>query len=367
MRPLSRTALAFRLALLSAPALALAGCQPAETAKADAAARPRAVRVQAVSFEAQPVTRTFSGVVRARVETKLGFRVDGKVVQRLANVGDVVKAGQVVALLDDNDRKLQVASAQAELDAARSSLAQAEADLNRVSRLESKGWASNAASDRQTAATDEARGRVARAERALELAVNQLSYVALKADVDGVVTSASAEVGQVVKTGDPVFGLAVLGEKEVQVALPEAMLGRVRASSASVELWSEPGRQRRARLRELSPLADAATRTFAARFTIEDADDSVALGMTAVLTLSEPAADPVAHLPLSALFDDGSGPSVWVVGEDGSLTLKRVDVARYGAGDVAIRGGVAAGDKVVTLGVHKLDKSQQVRIAAAGS
>lgn len=356
---------ALRGAVLVLPLL-LGGCLPSGEEASAQAPQPRAVRVQIVAFEARPETRSFAGTVRARVEADLAFRVAGKVVTRLVSVGDRVRAGEAVAALDDTDLRLQAEAAGAELAAARSSLAQAQADLARIAALEKHGWATNAASDRQKAAADEAIGRVTRAERSLDLARNQLSYVTLRADADGVVTATSVEPGQVVAAGQAAIRLAHLGETEAVVDLPETYVGTVREAEARIELWSAPGRSYRAHLRELSPAADPGTRTFAARFTIEDADAAVALGMTATVTLSRPAGPPLARLPLSAVYDDGRGPMVWVVGADGSLTAQPVAVAAYGAEDVAIRSGIAAGDRVVVLGVHKLDAGQRVRIAANG-
>ncbi len=341
---------------------ALGGCQPVVKAETQPE-KARPVRVQTAIFESRPVTRTYSGVVKARIETKLGFRLEGKVLSRSVNVGDVVKAGQEIARLDDRDFELRLASARSEFDAARSALAQAQSELERIATLEKKGWATNANSDRQIAMTDEAKSRVLRGQHAVDLALNQLSYVSLKAEADGVVTSTSVEAGQVVKVGDPVVGMAQLGEKEAVVSIPESAVAGLRRQSATVELWSEPGRKRRAVLRELSPLADPATRTFTARFTIEEADESVALGMTAIVALTQQAGPTVVRLPLSAIYDNGSGPTVWVT-ENGSLLNKPVEIAGIGAQEVLVRSGLAEGDQVVTLGVHKLDQQQRVRIVA---
>src|SRR6266545_1676437 len=250
--------------------LLLAGCE-ANTAPAPKAERP--VQVQRVAFESNATTHEFVGVVRARYETDLGFRVAGKIVTRVVNVGDRVRAGDVVARLDPQDLKLQVESAEAELAAATSNLAQAAADLERYTTLRSKGFASIADFDRKKAANDEAEGRLARAKRSLDLARNQLGYADLKADADGVITTTRVEPGQVVAIGQAAARLAHRGEKEAVVALPETWLGEARNATATVRLWSEPDRVFTARLRELSPQADAATRTYAARFTIENPDD----------------------------------------------------------------------------------------------
>src|SRR6266568_189700 len=269
--------------LALAALLVLAGCE-ANTAPAIKAERP--VQVQRVAFENEATSREFVGVVRARYETDLGFRVAGKIVTRVVNVGDRVNAGDVVAQLDPRDLGLQVESAEAELAAATSNLVQAAADLERYTTLKGKGFASIADFDRKKAANDEAEGRLERARRSLDLARNQLGYADLKADADGVITATLAEAGQVVAIGQAVARLAHRGEKEAVVALPETWLGEARKSNATVRLWSERERSFEATLRELSPQADAASRTYAARFTIKDADDSVAFGMTATVTLA---------------------------------------------------------------------------------
>src|SRR5215472_16250055 len=188
-RPLPRVLAALAAVLL------LAGCE-AQTAPALKVERP--VKVQRVAFEDANSKREFVGVVRARYETDLGFRVAGKIVTRIVNVGDRVQVGDVVARLDPEDLRLQVQSADAELAAATSNLAQAAADFERYAKLKTNGWASVADFDRKKAASDEAQGRLDRARRALDLARNQLTYADLKADADGVITATLAEPGQVV-------------------------------------------------------------------------------------------------------------------------------------------------------------------------
>jgi RND family efflux transporter MFP subunit len=338
--------------------LVLAGC---EAATAPASRTERPVQVERVTFTPAEAAREFVGVVRARYDTDLGFRVAGKIIARLVNVGDRVRAGDVVAKLDPQDLKLQVESAEAELAAATSNLAQATSDAARYAALKARGYAAIADFDRKQVAKDEAEGRLERARRALDLARNQLAYADLKAGADGVITATLAEAGQVVAVGQAVARLAHRGEKEAEVALPEAWLGEARGAQATVRLWSDPNRRFAAHLRELAPQADAATRTYAARFTIADADDTVALGMTATVTLTGAQQDRIARLPLAAVLNRGSGPFVYVVDDTGALVQRPVTLAAFTADAALVTGGLAEGEKVVTLGVQKLAAGLRVR------
>jgi RND family efflux transporter MFP subunit len=338
--------------------LILAGCE-ANTAPSAKSERP--VQVQRVTFENENASREFVGVVRARYETDLGFRVGGKMVARLVNVGDRVRAGDVVARLDPQDLKLQMESAEAELSAANSNLVQASADLERYTTLRTRGYASVADFDRKKWTKDEAEGRLARAKRALDLARNQLDYGELKANADGIITATLAETGQVVAVGQAVARLAHRGEKEAVVALPEDWLGEARRANATVRLWSDRERSFEAVLRELSPQADAASRTYAARFTMKNADDTVAFGMTATVTLARSSIAPVARLPLSAILNRGAGPIVYVVDDSGSLVQRPVTVASFNEDSAVVTSGISEGDKVVTLGVQKLEAGLKVR------
>jgi RND family efflux transporter MFP subunit len=352
-----RAGLPRALAALAA-VLLLAGCE-AQTAPALKVERP--VKVQRVAFEDASSKREFVGIVRARYETDLGFRVAGKIVTRVVNVGDRVQVGDVVARLDPEDLRLQVQSAEAELAAATSNLAQASADFARYSTLKTNGWASIADFDRKKAASDEAQGRLDRARRSLDLARNQLNYADLKADADGVITATLAEPGQVVAIGQPVARLAHKGEKEALVALPETALAEARQSQATVQLWADRNRSFSAHLRELSPQADPATRTYAARFTITNPDDSVAYGMTATVTLIQASDAKIARLPLSAILNRGTGPSVYAVDASGALVLRPVTVASYTEDAALVTSGIGDGDRIVTLGVQKLEAGLKVR------
>ncbi|MGE0713928.1 MAG: efflux RND transporter periplasmic adaptor subunit [Alphaproteobacteria bacterium] len=360
--------LAFRLAAaavaLAAATASLAACKREEAAVHEPPA-PR-VQVERVTLGPAETARTFVGTVRPRHETDLGFRVAGKIVERRVAVGDRVREGDVVARLDATDLRLQVESAEAELAAAQSSFAQASADERRYAGLKTSGYAALADYDRRKAARDEADGRVKRARRSLELARNQEAYTDLRADADGVVTQTMAEAGQVVAIGQGVVRLAREGEKEALVALPETWLAEARDAEATVRLWSDAVRAYPARLRELAPQADPATRTYAARFTIADAGPETALGMTATVTLVRRDQEAAARVPMAAIFNQGKGPGVWVVDPATStLALRPVTVASFGSRTAVVSDGLADGETIVTLGVQKLEAGRRVRPIAA--
>jgi RND family efflux transporter MFP subunit len=362
---MSRQNVFFKLYSILAPlaAVILAACNPT-TAQQPAPARP--VLVTSVHYEAQVSDRSFVGTIRPRIESDLGFRVAGKVSKRLVEVGALVEAGQPLAMLDEVDLNLQAEQAQAELNAATGVLAQAGAAETRAKELRQKGWSTDAQMDQAKAAADEARARLNRAQRSVELTKNSLSYATLVADAPGVVTATLVEPGQVVTAGQTAIRVARLAEKEVVVAIPETLLTRAKSGEAQVSIWSEPDKRYVAKLRELAPSADPATRTYLAKFSVPDAGNEVQLGMTATLVLSDPASERVARLPLSALFDQGDGPSLYVVdSKTGAITLKRVTVKSYEHNDVLISGGVAEGADVVALGVQKLDPAEKVRVVSS--
>jgi RND family efflux transporter MFP subunit len=349
-------------AALAFLAISLAGCNDGVAQKAEP---PRPVLVATAHYEADTPERSFVGTIRPRIEADMGFRVPGKVAKRLVEVGQTVEIGQPLATLDEVDLKLQAEQAEAEFRAATGVLAQAAAAEQRAKDLRAKGWTTDAQMDQASAAADEARARLNRAERSVELTRNSLSYATLDADTRGVVTATLIEPGQVVASGQTAIRVARFGEKEAVVAIPETLVQRAKEGTATVTLWSEPDKKYAARLREIAPAADPATRTYLAKFLLPDAGDNVSLGMTATLTLADPATTRVARLPLSALFSEGGNPSLYVVDDKGEVALKPVTVKAYQSNDVVISGGIAEGAKVVTLGVQKLDPSQKVRVVSS--
>jgi RND family efflux transporter MFP subunit len=347
---------------LALTAIVLTGCNELAAEKA---APSRPVLVSTVHYEAESPERSFVGTIRPRIETDMGFRVPGKVAKRLVEVGQTVDVGQPLATLDEVDLKLQAEQAEAEFHAATGVLAQAAAAETRAKELRAKGWATDAQLDQAKATADEARARLNRAERSVELTNNSLSYATLVADTRGVVTATLIDAGQVVASGQTAIRVARFAEKEAVVAIPETLVGRAKDGVATVSLWSEPNKKYAAKLREIAPNADPATRTYLAKFSLPDAGEAVSLGMTATLTLADAATERVARLPLSALFNEGSEPSLYVVGDNGDVMLKPVAVKSYESNDVVISGGVDEGAKIVALGVQKLDPAQKVRVVSS--
>ena len=347
---------------LAAVAVAVSGCN---NAVAEKPAEPRPVLVATVHYEAQSPERSFVGTIKPRIETDMGFRVPGKVAKRLVEVGQTVDVDQPLATLDEVDLKLQAEQAVAEFSAATGVLAQAGAAEQRAKDLRAKGWTTDAQLDSAKAAADEARARLDRAERSVELTKNSLSYATLVADTRGVVTATMIEPGQVVAAGQAAIRVARLGEKEAVVAIPETLLNRAKSGVATVTLWSESNKKHGAKLREIAPSADPATRTYLAKFSLPGAGDDVSLGMTATLTLADQESERVARLPLSALYSQGGDPSLYVVDDKGKISLKPVTVKSYDSNCVVISGGVDEGAKIVTLGVQKLDPSQKVRVVSS--
>lgn len=344
------------------PALALGGCEKKVAEKTD---NSRPVLVATVHYDQESPSRSFVGTIKPRIETDMGFRVPGKVAKRLVEVGQTVEIGQPLATLDEIDLRLQAEQAVAEFTAATGVLNNAGAAENRAKELKAKGWATDAQLDQAKAAADEARARLNRAERSVNLTKNSLSYATLLADSRGVVTSTLIDPGQVVSSGQTAIRVARFGEKEAVVAIPETLVGRAKDGVATVTLWSEPNKKYTAKLREIAPNADAATRTYLAKFSLPDAGDQVSLGMTATLTLADPGTQRVARLPLSALFNQGGTSSFYIVDEAGDVVLKPVTVKTYESKDVVITGGVDEGAKVVALGVQKLDPAQKVRVVSS--
>jgi RND family efflux transporter MFP subunit len=350
-------------AAAAASLLSLAACGDAP--KPTAAVKPVFVTTVTASSSAQ--TRAFTAVVRARVETELGFRTGGKVVERLVEVGDVVKAGQALARLDPADYRLAANAAGDQVQAALVDAQQAASDEARFRRLLADGSVGAADHERQKARADAAGARLDQARRQLEVARNRESYATLVAPYAGVVTALRFERGQVVNEGQPVLSLARDGEREVVADLPEEWVGRVKSLTATATPWHDAAKSAPLVLREVSPLASAQGRTFRVRYAAAAQSRALMaglpLGSTVQLNLSEPpsAAPAAAVLPVTALVKAGGAAGVWVLDAKGSQVLF-TPVQVVGADDASVRvTGLAAGSRVVSVGAQKLDAGMAVR------
>lgn len=305
----------------------------------------------------------YPGEIRARQESTLSFRVGGKLVARAVDAGQHVRRGQLLAELDVADFALQARASKAQLAAAQADLVRARDDHRRYETLAAQQLVSRSTLDQQTAALKAAQGQVDAARANLDVLDNQAGYAQLHAPADGVITHREAEVGQVVSAGQAVFELAADGAREVLIALPEATIGDHAVGEAvQVELWNRAGQMLPGTLREIAGAADAQTRTYAARVSLDDAvPDGVELGQSARV-YSRAGRNGTLQLPLAAVQrgDDGSA-SVWVV-EPASSRLKAVPVTvgAYGSDAVPVHAGVSVTDWVVAAGGHLLRSGQPV-------
>ena len=345
-------------AVIALLALFVAACSEAPPPPA----APRLVRTLTVGA-GDPATdgtqRSYSGEVRARIETTLGFRVAGKIVERRVDLGQAVKAGQVLARLDPADAALQATQAEAQR-------ALAAADVARYRDLKAKNYISASALDaRETA--------FKAAEAQAQLSKNQAAYTTMVADRAGVIGQVLAEPGQVVSVGQAVFRLAPDGEREIAVVFPEGEVGAFKlGQAAEVTFWATQGAATKplaGRLREISPVADPVTRTYAARVSLKDADPLLPLGMSASVRF--PTGAPGATklmVPLTAIFQQGNRPAVWRVGADSTVSLQAVSIAAYTDAGAVVVGGLSGGEQIVAAGVNLLTAGEKVRVSpvAAG-
>ncbi len=321
----------------------------------------RPVRAITVAPAGSMAVVELSGEVVPRYESRIGFRVGGKIIARKVDVGTVVKRGQMLMQLDATDLQLSQSQARAALAAADSNLALARAELDRYRELRQKNFVSQAVLDAKEAAYKSAQATHEQASAGLKAQSNQSSYASLVADADGVVTGIDAEVGQVVAAGTPVVRVARTGETEVRVSIPEDQVDLLRkAGEVKVRTWARPDLAIDGRVREISPVADPATRTFAARIAIPKAGDDIRLGMTATVAFGTTAPQGI-RLPLSALFQEKGVTSVWVV-EQGKVRLVPIQVAGAAGNEVLVGSGLDHGQTVVTAGVSMLREGQTVTV-----
>lgn len=341
--------------LLSACLLGACSRPPA----AEEAARPVLVTRPTGSIDGLSV---FAGEVRAREESPLSFRVAGKLVERRVDIGAHVRRGDLLAVLDPGDLQAQSRAAQAQLAAAEAELGRARADQARFAKLAKDQLVSRSSLDAQDAAAKAAQGQVNAARANFEVARNQAEYSQLRAPNDGVIATRSAEAGQVVGAGQQVFGLAVDGVREVVFAVPEGMIETFSPGQpVLVELWSRPGQRWPGRVREISPAADPASRTYATRVTVDAPQGTLELGQSARIYRPMGSAGGLS-VPLSAVQSlDGGRKAVFVIDTKTSTArLRPIQIGPYGPERVPVTGGLNANDWVVAAGGHLLREGQKV-------
>jgi multidrug efflux system membrane fusion protein len=349
------------LMLVLGLAAGLAGCK-GEAAVSQVSVRP--VKVALVAAASPQRTLTYSGVVRPRVESALGFRVPGKIIERSVNVGDRIEVDQTIARLDETDLKLAENAARAAVASARSRRDVASDNLERAKVLLPKAIISQAAYDTRRNELDAAAAALEAAEAQLRQAVNAVGYATLKADKAGIVTAVMGEPGQVVNAGQAVATLAESGETEVAVAVPEQDAARISAGQkAKVTLWAGSGVNVDGRIREIAGQADPASRTYAIRVALELPPQSLRLGMTALVTLTINDETAQIVVPLTALTEENGSQIAFVVDTARKAVRKTaVTVAGIAEGGARIASGLQPGDLIVTAGVQFLQDGMRIRL-----
>ena len=343
---------------------ALAACSKTETAPEPV----RAVRTVTVSTQTAGGAYEYAGEVKARTESRLSFRVGGKMQKRLVDLGDTVKAGQVLAQLDAQDLRLGQDAARATATAAQATYEQSAADFKRYKELSDQGFIGPAELDRREMALKTARAQLDQARAQSSVQGNQAGYATLVADASGVITGVDLEPGMVAASGTPVLRLAHDGPRDVVFSVPEDRVGVVKSLAAvpgrfKVRLWGASGEPLPATIREISAAADPVTRTFLIKADIGAAAVTGArLGQTATVRMELPQVAGVTKLPLSALREVQGRSAVWLV-DRGSMTVTSQDVKLAGAdgNEAVVAAGLMPGQIVVTAGVHVLSPGQKVK------
>jgi RND family efflux transporter MFP subunit len=361
MKPMKRT---FPV-LLTALALSALGACSSGTPPAEPTRSVRTITLAATTVGGE---HEYAADVRARTESRLGFRVGGKLLSRSADLGDTVRAGQVLAQLDPGDLKLGQEAAQAALSAAKASYEFSEAEFKRFKELKDQGFISGWELERRENALSAARAQYEQARAQASVQGNQARYATLSADNSGVITGVDAEPGTVVAAGAPVVRLAHDGPRDVVFNVPEDKVAELRAlagkaGALKVHLWNDGQTPIAATVREVAAAADPATRTFVVKADVGRAN--VRLGQTASVKVELPRVAGQIKVPLTAVFEVKGEPAVWVV-DRANMTVKQQAVRVGGAegNDVVLAGGLSPGDTIVVAGVHVLTPGQKVRFYA---
>lgn len=332
------------------------------SAVSDPRLEPPIVRL-ASAAQVTGAERGFTGVVAARVQSDLGFRVAGKIVERLVDTGQQVKAGQPLMRIDETDLRFALTAKRNAAAAARATAVQAEADVRRYASLLADGWVPRQRYEQAKAAADTARAHLAVAKAEEQVAGNAAAYAILKADMDGTVVEAPGEPGQVVSAGQTVVRIAQAGPREAVVTLPETIRPAI-GSMAEAIVYGSDGHRYTARLRQLSDAADAQTRTYEARYVLDGKAAAVPLGATVTIRLASEANRTELQVPLGAILDDGRKTGVWVLdGATSTVHFRPVKLVRM-TSETAVISGLNTDDPIVSLGAHLLHEGARVRTAS---
>ena len=338
----------------------LAACNEAASSSNDPRLQPPLVRIETVEVSGQS-ERSFTGIVAARVQSDLGFRVPGKVLERLFDAGQTVKRGQALIRIDPTDLRLAMRAHEEAVAAAKTRARQAADDETRYRGLVARGFVSASGYDKFKAAAEAASAELNAAEAQAGVARNETGYAVLLADADGVVVETLAEPGQVVSAGQVVVRVAHAGRREAVIELPETLRPAI-GSTGRATLYGN-GQTGSAKLRQLSDAANRQTRTFEARYVLDGALADAPIGSTVSIQVSEGRSAQVLRVPMGAIFDPGKGPGVWLVeGETPRVTWRAVHIDGLTGEAASVVGSLKAGDRVVALGAHLLHEGEPVRL-----
>ena len=304
--------------------------------------------------------KSYAGEVQARQQTALSFRVGGQVTERLVDVGDQVKVGQVLARLDVQDAQLELNAAKAQLESAQAAEKNAQDELKRFKQLLPSNAVSRSQYDSVENQYKAALSSLKQAQANYNVTQNQTSYNQLIANKNGVITERNIEIGQVISAGQPAFQLAISGDREVVIGVPEQAIAQIKVGQdALVTLWSKPDERFAAYVREISPAADQ-SRTFSVKVALREGQNTIQLGQSARVFFSSTESN-VLSVPLASVSAAGKNAYVWVVNADNSIRKVPVSVGEYSRNSVTIRSGLQPKDYVVVGGVHLLREKQKIQ------
>ncbi|HWR39572.1 MAG TPA: efflux RND transporter periplasmic adaptor subunit [Patescibacteria group bacterium] len=319
------------------------------------------VRTAVVGSSSAAQGYTYAGEVRGRFESQLAFQVGGKIIKRNVQLGSTVQGGEILMEIDSRDLQQTVNSNSAQVASVESQLKLAESNLSRYRQLLGSGAISQAQYDQYVSSYEVAVASLRQASAQHSQGANQLEYSQLRADKAGVVSSLAAEVGQVVSAGQVVVTVVQDGDREVEISVPENRVEELRqGGSIQVTFWALPNLAVSGTVREIAPMADQTTRTFKVRISLLNPPPEIKLGMTAAVTVASGNPQLTASIPLSAVYQDGNTPKVWIV-QDNTVVLRPITTGSLGNGTILVTGGLQSGERIVTAGVHRLKEGQKVK------